>query len=489
MRIMRHSIIRIKDKETGYTMSRKDWIRKHSKFILIGVLEILTLSAILCRGFMLGMTLIDMKASVVIGTLLLIGLCLLLYTRTEKNILSFQLNAKWMHFGILYVCCLLYVLIIPSFPAEFVPLGVTGLLFALFFGSTEGMAANLLFSCLNIIFVSEQGDFSANVELLLLYLLYGCFMAILIPYFKELPHYVYFCVIALCLHVGLLVTFESKFYGSVDYKKISLSCLGLLIELLVVALILCICQYRSKKKKKYQRLLDICKDDFYAIQLYKKRELSSYYHAKDVERICKKIGKALDLNVPLLCAGALYHEIGKLEPGDYVQGGITIAKRYHLPVEVGNIIVEHNCKHQLPQSVESAIVMLVDSCLSTIEYYERAKGKHNVDRKDTVEKVLQLRMEEGCLNESGMSVAQYHKTCAIFSQLFPLTKEDVRFEAGSLASKIAGEMEEERKRQAAKSTSNSHPDATKRKQVTKENSSSLQDEIDKRIQKAHSKKD
>lgn len=475
-------------------MSVKDWIMKHSKFLLIGLLEILTVSVITGRGFMLQMTNMDIKATVVIGTLLLVGLCMLLYTQTDKGLLDFQINTRWVQFGILYGVCLLLVLIAPSFPAEYIPLGMTGLLFALFFGSTMGLAANVLFSCLNIIFISEQGDFSANVKLLLLYLLYGCFMAILIPHFKELQNYLYFCVIAICLHVGLLVTFESKFYGSIHYGRIGLSCLSLLAELVIVGLILYIILYRSGKTKKHQRLEAICKDDFYAIQLYKKRELASYYHARDVERISKKAGEVLGLNVPLICAGALYHEIGKLEPGDYVLGGITIAKRYHLPMEVGNIIVEHNCKHQLPQSVESAVVMLVDSALSTIEYYEKTKGKHNIDRKKTVEKVLKLRLEEGCLDESGMSVQQYHKLCNIFSQLFPLTKQDVQFEKGSVASKIANEIKAQQK--AASSAQMSQGKAKQTSPVSQNQkkerkppvNSGIQEEINKRIQNANAQR-
>ena len=106
--------------------------------------------------------------------------------------------------------------------------------------------------------------------------------------------------------------------------------------------------------------------------------------------------------------------------------------------------------------------------------------------------MLKLRLEEGCLDESGMSVEQYHKLCVIFSQLFPLTKQDVQFEKGSVASKIAKEIKAQQKtaqgaasKQEKKGVSVSPNNKTARKPAV---SSSIQEEINKRIQNANSQR-
>ena len=52
---------------------------------------------------------------------------------------------------------------------------------------------------------------------------------------------------------------------------------------------------------------------------------------------------------------------------------LKIAEEYSFPQELKDIINEHNIMHDKPRSVESAIVMLTDHLVSTLQYISKTK--------------------------------------------------------------------------------------------------------------------
>ena len=159
-------------------------------------------------------------------------------------------------------------------------------------------------------------------------------------------------------------------------------------------------------------------------------------------------------NVDLVRTGALYHDIGKLHAPnwfienqngkknphdeldnplesakilqDHVDKGIQIAKRYRLPTPVTNFIPEHqgtlkmgyflfkakekyknvsekNFKYKgpIPQSKETAILMLADGCEAAL----RAMEANATDKEafNIISKIINSRIQDGQLLESNFS--------------------------------------------------------------------------------------
>jgi hypothetical protein len=131
-----------------------------------------------------------------------------------------------------------------------------------------------------------------------------------------------------------------------------------------------------------------------------------YEHAIMIGDISGRAARAIQADELLAKAGGLYHEIGKVRGGSYIEDGIIIAEQYNFPDKLKSILRQHNIKYEKPTSVEAAIVMLTDNLVSTIDYIEKTK-KYKYTRNGIIENIFQMRMEKGTFDESGLSVKDY----------------------------------------------------------------------------------
>lgn len=133
-----------------------------------------------------------------------------------------------------------------------------------------------------------------------------------------------------------------------------------------------------------------------------KQDKILYQHSTTVAKIAEKVAASIDADTVLVKTGALYHDIGKLANGeDYITDGIELCKRAKFSKEVIQIIQEHNVNYQIPSSKESAIVMLTDTVVSTIEFNQK-KGK-DTDLNSLIDRIFQVRQEKGALSKCGLT--------------------------------------------------------------------------------------
>lgn len=179
---------------------------------------------------------------------------------------------------------------------------------------------------------------------------------------------------------------------------------------------------KQLEKNQNERLFQILSNDFPLLKKFEETAPKVYEHAIKVSEICGQAAKVAGLNEPLAKAGGMYHEIGKMESGDYLQDGIRIATEHQLPKEVIEIIRTHNLKYSKPQSPEGAIVNLTISVLSAIEYLKlnldgkQIENKENRDRIVTraIEELFQMRLQKNSLDESGLTIKQFHNLKAFY---------------------------------------------------------------------------
>lgn len=158
-------------------------------------------------------------------------------------------------------------------------------------------------------------------------------------------------------------------------------------------------------------------DDYELIVELHKKSTPLYQHSLKVAEMAENAAVLLDCNEKLAKAGGLYHEIGKLRSTDYIKDGVQIAKEYGFPKEVIDIIRQHNSKFEKPKSKEAAIVMLTESVISTINYFENEKKKALKEGKPIkeqplnkiVENIFDIRLSKGTLDESGISILEFKK--------------------------------------------------------------------------------
>lgn len=157
----------------------------------------------------------------------------------------------------------------------------------------------------------------------------------------------------------------------------------------------------------------LLQEDF---ELYKRLKASEklYLHADRIAAISESAALAAGLSGNIARAGGLYHEIGKLKGKDYVKEGLTLAKEYHLPEVIVNIIASHNLKADKPSSPEGAVVMLTVSLDAAKEYFLANQRGEEKEAKDLVRLMLKftdnlfaMRLEKDSLINSKLTVAQY----------------------------------------------------------------------------------
>lgn len=180
----------------------------------------------------------------------------------------------------------------------------------------------------------------------------------------------------------------------------------------------------------------------------------TYHHSMMVAALAEAAARRIGADARLTRVGAMFHDIGKLaQPRYYIENtvegeenphqdlppevsaahirehvtnGIALARQYGLPGEVRTFIPEHHGTRLIayfyrkavqesplvdeadfqyegprPQTRETAIVMLADSCEATVRALE---ARENVDIRKAIEDTIRERSDEGELDDSGLTV-------------------------------------------------------------------------------------
>lgn len=190
----------------------------------------------------------------------------------------------------------------------------------------------------------------------------------------------------------------------------------------------------------------------------------TYHHSLIVANLAEAAAEAIGANPLLVRAGAYYHDVGKLKrpmyfkenqkgenPHDHTdpyvsaaivtahtRDGLQLAKKYRLPVEIQNIIMEHHGDTPVmyfyhkalqqangkpvdikdfrydgrrPRSKESAIVMLAD----TVEAAVRAMPDPTPRSiEQSIERLIRGKLEDGQLSECSLTLQDIDRISAAF---------------------------------------------------------------------------
>ncbi|OKH39469.1 hypothetical protein NIES2119_06980 [[Phormidium ambiguum] IAM M-71] len=195
----------------------------------------------------------------------------------------------------------------------------------------------------------------------------------------------------------------------------------------------------------------------------------TFQHTLFVATLAEAAAKALDCNVELVRTGTLYHDIGKLhDPQGFIENqmggpnkhdqindpyfstalikkhvteGLVMARRYRLPKAIQAFIPEHQGTMQIayfyhqakqqaktpvdeaffryagpiPQSRETGVVMLADSCEAALRSLKDATYEEALAM---VNKILKARWQDHQLVDSGLTRAEMSQIAEIFVQVW-----------------------------------------------------------------------
>ncbi len=212
------------------------------------------------------------------------------------------------------------------------------------------------------------------------------------------------------------------------------------------------------------RLLELAQLQRPLLRRLQEEAPGTFHHSLLVATLAERAASLIGADPLLVRVGAYYHDIGKLhrpsmfienqdganphddlEPGEsariimsHVTGGDDLARRDHLPPRIRDFILEHHGSRRVaffyrkaamsdprvdphdftylgppPQSRETAIVMLADSCEAVV----RASGEHETERIGMlVDGVFDERLRERQLDHCDLTLSELRIISASFKQ-------------------------------------------------------------------------
>lgn len=252
-------------------------------------------------------------------------------------------------------------------------------------------------------------------ELIILYMFYAVLIIFIVHHSTSVARYVISGIITIISYVFMYYSYQYMIYEKVDMKAIGLSLIPIVISIipLYVKFILIVINDSYLRKS----LKDICDDENELLLMLMERHSETYFHSVQVADVAVRAAKKMHANVNLVNAGARFHEIGRLESNDYIPAGIQIMKKNHFPAEVIRIVREHNSKTYIPKTIESAIVMLADTIETTINQMIEKNG-YDINKKKIVGQVIDIRFDNGVLDDALKDVHQYKELRQAFMSLY-----------------------------------------------------------------------
>jgi putative nucleotidyltransferase with HDIG domain len=159
----------------------------------------------------------------------------------------------------------------------------------------------------------------------------------------------------------------------------------------------------SSTRTSYEVLLS---DNNELLQRMKKHSEGLYKHCILIGDLSGRAACIIGANEALARTGGYYHELGKIIGKNYIDEGIKLANEYAFPKELKEILKQHNIKHDKPTFVESAIVMISDNVLSTIEYIDKT-GDQKFTSDKIIDNIFRMRMDKGTFDDSGLSIRDF----------------------------------------------------------------------------------
>jgi cyclic-di-AMP phosphodiesterase PgpH len=200
----------------------------------------------------------------------------------------------------------------------------------------------------------------------------------------------------------------------------------------------------EREENIYKEIID---PDYPLLVKFKEKAPGTYRHCNNILTFCESVAKELDLNVDLMRAAALYHDIGKMnspkifsenQNGTNIHDTLEPKTSYHLitrhvgdgilillqipdmTIELLNVISQHHgntvlkyfydkddvdedkyrYKSSAPTTLESSVIMIADSVEATARsLFNNGKMGDSDDKKKVVGKTIDKLINDNQLDE------------------------------------------------------------------------------------------
>lgn len=128
-----------------------------------------------------------------------------------------------------------------------------------------------------------------------------------------------------------------------------------------------------------------------------------YERSVYVSDVSGRAAGRINANDLLTKAGGMYSKIGRIMGKDYITEGVKLLEEYQFPVQVIDIVKQHNLKYGNPKSKEAAIVMITDNIIASMDAVREMKEGKNISASKLIDGIFSLRLSKSNFEESGLT--------------------------------------------------------------------------------------
>lgn len=307
-------------------------------------------------------------------------------------------------------CAGLLLTVINSFLPDklwlYLPLAVVLVLFS---GLQPGIAAYMLLLYLQMMITGSDPA---------VYFAYVCIGMIGITLFCYLDMDFLFGVplfTGLVLAFATLLTMEYAVCGYLHFDAFLYAAINVFVSFLLLTFALKYVSYHilHKNRDKYQEIND---PEYALLTELKKTSQRSYYHAVHTAYFSEKIARRIGADEMLAKAGGYYHKIGKMRGSNNLKNVLEIAKEYHFPPQLVQLLKEYGGKNTVLRSKEAAIVVLADAMVSSVMFLFEKDRNAELDYEQIVSVVFKKQMDSGLLDHCDLTMDQLRQIRTMFTE-------------------------------------------------------------------------
>ena len=129
---------------------------------------------------------------------------------------------------------------------------------------------------------------------------------------------------------------------------------------------------------------------------------------------CEKIARKIGADEMLAKAGGYYHKIGRMRGEGNLKNALAIAREYHFPPELVQLLKEYGGKNTSLVSREAAIVLLADAMVSSVMFLFEKNPRAELNYEQIAGVVFKKQIESGILDHCSLTISQLNEIHKIF---------------------------------------------------------------------------
>ena len=219
----------------------------------------------------------------------------------------------------------------------------------------------------------------------------------------------------LTLSFAALLAMEYAVCGYLHFDVFLYAAINAFLSFLIMTFALKYVSYHilHKNRDKYQEIND---PEYALLTELKKTSQRSYYHAVHTAYFSEKIARRIGADEMLAKAGGYYHKIGKMRGSNNLKNALEIAKEYHFPPQLVQLLKEYGGKNTILRSKEAAIVVLSDAMVSSVMFLFEKDKNAVLDYGQIVSVVFKKQMDSGLLDYCDLTMDQLRQIRTMFTE-------------------------------------------------------------------------